>query len=180
MSSSSKIPKIKTEFLCQSKNGKNIVFDPVYSHLATHLEDTPQLKNLVIEVLTNMTLEGEKIGTFVNLGRIVGTCDVVDVDDIDEIVYGIRKNRTEEGHVPFTKTREAKPSSSVAVQLLRLDGATYELASAWVGTYGEDEDEPFPNAPDANERSKDFWSKHAFVWGSQEIQPGTLRTDCPW
>ncbi len=180
MASIGKTPKSTLEFLCQSKNGLDVVYDPVYSHAATHFEDTPQLKTLVIEVLTNMILKGEKIGTFVNLGRIVGTCDVVEVDDIDEIVYGVRKNRTEEGHVPFTKTRKAKPSSSVAVQLKRLNSTTYELASAWVGTYGEDEDEPFPQAPDANERSKDFWSKHAFIWGSQEIQPGTLLKDCPW
>jgi hypothetical protein len=168
------------ELLCHSKNGRAVVFDPLHSHAATHLKDTPQLRNLVVEVLIDMTLIEDKIATHVNLGRIVGTCDVVEVVGTDDIVYGVRENRSEEGHVPFTKSREGKPCSDVAVQLNKLDSETYELSSAWIGSYDEEDDEPFPNAPDATERSKDFWSKHAFVWGSQEIQPGTLRTDCPW
>lgn len=180
MTINGKVTKSKKDFLCRSKNDVEVVYDPIYSHAATHFEDTQQLKTLVIEILQNMILEGEKIATHVDMGRIVGTCDVVEVDDIDEIVYGVRKNRTEEGHVPFTKTREPKPCCSVAVVLDRKTPDLYELSSAWIGTYGEDEDEPFPNAPDANERSKDFWNKHAFVWGSQEIQPGTLLLDCPW
>jgi len=180
MSANNTAPDSEKEFLCQSKNGLKVIYDPLYSHAATHLQDTPQLKELVIEAVSDMTLEVQKIGTHVHMGRIVGTCDVVEVDEIDEIVYGVRVNREEEGHVPFTKTSEAKPSDSVAIQLNRLDSNTYELMSAWIGTFGEDEDEPFPNAPDANERSVDFWHKHAFVWGSQAIVPGSLRTDCPW
>lgn len=163
-----------------SKNGVEVIYDPIHSHAATHLEDTPQLRELVIEVVENMELKQQRIATHVGMGRIVGTCDVIEVDDIDDIVYGVRKNRSEEGHVPFAKTREAKPCTTVAIQLDPQDSGQFELTSAWIGTFGEGEDEPFPNAPDANPRSKDFWNKHAFVWGSQEIQPGTLRHDCPW
>lgn len=169
---------IAKEFLCKSKNGVEVVYDPVHSHAATHLEDTSQLKDLVIEVLTSTDLKNDRVETYVDMGRIVGTSDVVDVDDTDEIVYALRKNRDEDGWVPFAKTRKAQPCPYVSVVLAKQDNTSYELVSAWVGTLGDDE--PFPNSPDATDKSIAYWSKHAFVWGSQGIKPGTLRSDCPW
>jgi len=113
------------------------------------------------------------------MGSPVGTCDVVKVDASDEIVYGVRKNRDEDGLVPFTKTRRGEPCPYVAVHLVPQPDKTYALLSTWIGTFGGD-DEPFPQAPDANERSKDYWDKHAFVYGSQEIVQGTETSECPW
>lgn len=58
---------------------------------------------------------------------------------------------------------------------------TYVLSSAWIGIFGgKNEDEPFPQSPDATNRSIDFWNKRAFVYGSQEIVPGTVTTARPW
>lgn len=164
--------------LCNSKNDKRVTYDPIHSHAATHLEDTPQLKALVIEAIEGMILE-EDIMKDINMGRVIGTTDVVEVNEMDEVVYGIRKNREDEGHVPFTKSRPGNPSSCVSLQLVKKTNGTYELTSAWIGTF-EDDDEPFPNSPLATSRSKDFWSKHAFVYGSQEIQTGTETAKCPW
>lgn len=166
-------------FLARSKNSIDVFYDSVSSHAATHLEDTPQLAELVVEVITNMDLEDDDITTDVDMGRIVGTCDVVKVEENDDIVYGVRKNRDDDGHVPFTKSRAADPCSQVAVHLIKQSNGTYLLSSAWIGTLGGD-DEPFPNAPDATPRSKEFWSKHAFVYGSQEMQAGTETDACPW
>lgn len=167
------------KLIAQSKNRINVFYDPINSHAATHLEDTPQLMDLMTEAIENMILEDENIATHVDMGRVVGTCDVVKIDESDEVVYGIRKNRDEGGHVPFTKNRKGDPCSSVAVHLIKQSDKSYILSSAWIGIFGE-EDEPFPNSPEANERSIDFWNSHAFVWGSQEIQPGTLIKDYPW
>lgn len=167
------------ELIATSKNGIKVFYDPVHSHAATHLDDTPQLKGLVQELIQSMDLEEAEIAKHYNMGRIVGTCDVVDVDGSDEIVYGIRKNRDEDGLVPFTKSREGDPCPYVAMHLIKQADGSYLLSSCWIGEFGED-DEPFPNSPLATERSADFWDKHAFVWGSQEIQPGSLQTDKPW
>lgn len=132
-----------------------------------------------MEVLQHMDLEEDTITTHVDMGRVVGTCDVVKVDAGDEIVYGKRKNRDQDGLVPFTKSRSGDPCSTVAIHLIKQANGDYVLSSTWIGVFGGD-DEPFPQAPDATERSKDFWNKHAFVWGSQEIQAGTLTHNCPW
>ena len=167
------------ELITKSKNGVEVTFDPVHSHAATHLEDTPGLVDLVKEVVGGLALNGQEIAQHFDLGRIIGTCDVVSVSDSDKIVYGVRKNREDDGLVPFVQNREGDPCSCVAVHLLPQADTSYVLSSAWIGTFGED-DEPFPQSPAANERSVDFWNKHAFVYGSQETVPGTETPVKPW
>jgi hypothetical protein len=169
---------VEQTFLCKSKNGINITYDPVHSHAATHLEDTPQLKSLVVEVVGSMELTGQEIARHTDMERVVGTCDVVAVDATDDIIYAIRKNRDSDGRVPFTKTREGQPSYDVAVHLVPRTNGSYELSSAWIGTFGDDE--PFPESPEATEKSAEYWKHFAFVWGSQEIVPGTETMICPW
>jgi hypothetical protein len=171
--------EIRLELIANSKNGIAVFYDPVYSHAATHVEDTPQLKELVSEIIQGLELQGQKIATHIDMGRIVGTTDVVETNDSDEIVYGMRKNRSDDGLVPFTKSREGEPCQYVAVQLEPQQDGSYILASAWIGTFGDD-DEPFPQSPDATERSINFWDKHAFVYGSQEIVEGTETQLRPW
>jgi hypothetical protein len=162
-----------------SKNDVSVTFDSRYSHTATHLEDTPQLKELVIEIIKNLQLTGQEVAQHYDMGRIVGTCDVVEVGSADKVVYGVRKNRENEGLVPFVKNRQGDDCQYVTVHLIPQTDKSYVLSSTWIGTFGED-DEPFPFSHDANERSIDFWNKHAFVYGSQEILPNTETNICPW
>lgn len=65
-----------------------------------------------------------------DMGRIIGTHDVVEVDNTDEVIYGVRKNRHDDGLVPFTKSRSAEPCRYVALQLVPQKDDTYELSSA--------------------------------------------------
>ena len=165
------------ELLCTSANGMKIVFDPINSHTATHFKDAPQLKNLVSELLSSMHLEGELIAKDVDMGRIVGNSDVVEVNNDDEIVYAMRKNRRDQGYVPFTKSRPTQPSSLISIYLIKHDSKTYELASVWIGEY---ESPMFPQMSNATPESIPYWKTHAFVWGSQETIPGTELSECPW
>ena len=104
---------------------------------------------------------------------------MVEVDDSDEIVYGVRINREDDGLVPFTKSRPAKPCPFVTIQLHPQPDDTYILASAWIGPWDED-DQPFPQSPHATAKSVEYWRRYAFVYGSQEIIPGTETPDAPW
>lgn len=167
------------ELIGKSKNGVNVAYDPVRSHAAMHFEANPQLKSLVAEAVRGMDLDGEVVKTHIDMGRTVGVRDVVETDDTDEIVYGMRKNCEDDGLVPFTKTREGTPCPFVALHLVPQQDNSYVLSSAWVGTFDND-DEPFPSSPNATENSIDYWNRHAFVYGSQEIVPGTETTACPW
>lgn len=165
------------EQLCLSANGKKVFYDGVNSHTATHFEDKPELRTLVVEALSKMDLIGQVVGLDIDMGRVVGASDVVEVDSSDDIVYAMRVQREDQGHVPFTKSREVKPSSLISVYLVEIDEESYELSSAWIGEF----DSPnFPQMEDAPPESIEYWSKHAFVWGSQKIIPGTELSECPW
>ncbi len=160
-----------------SANGKRVVFDPVHSHAATHLKDAPTLRALAKELLSNMSLEGDLIAKDVDTGKVVGNSDVVETDDKDDVVYARRKNREDQGYVPFTKSRSPQPSTKISIYLVKKDDENYELSSVWIGEY---ESPMFPQMSNATAESVPYWSKHAFVWGSQEITPGSILAKCPW
>ena len=165
------------EILCKSANNKTIVYDSVNSHTATHFHDASGLREVVKEYLSKVNLDGEIIAKDIDMGKTIGKSDVVETNESDEIIYAMRKNREDQGYVPFTKSRPAQPSSMLSLHLMRKDEITYELSSAWIGEY----DSPmFPQMDTATEESIPYWSSHAFVWGNQEIIPGTERSDCPW
>ena len=162
------------EFFAQSKNGIVVTYDPVHSHASTHFRDTPQICPLVKQIIEHTDISGDMMEFDVDTGKLLGTSDLVTTDESDDIVYAIRKNR--DRHMRFTTSQQAQPSSMIAISLTRLNDKTYNLFSAWLGPMAP----PTPNNPLANSKSKPFWSKHALVWGNQEIQPGTETTICPW
>lgn len=130
-------------------------------------------------MISALKLEGQEFAGHVDMGRIVGVSDVISVNDGDEIVYAVRRNRDADGLVPFVKNRKGDACPYIAVHLVPQHDGTYLLSSAWIGMFGGD-DEPFPLAPDATPRSKEYWDAHAFVHGSQGILPGTETTRKPW
>ncbi len=162
------------EFFARSKNGIEVTYDPVHSHASTHFEDTPQIRPYVKSILEKTDISGDIMEFDANTGQPLGMSDLVETNESDAIVYAIRKNR--DRHIRFTKSQQPQPSSMVAITLKRLDDRSYDLYSAWLGS----QTPPTPNSPHANAESKPFWSRHALVWGNQEIQPGTETSKCPW
>jgi hypothetical protein len=162
------------ETLGYTKNHIKVVFDPEHSHAATHFDDTPQLREAVNQVIANTVTTGEDMWFEMDMGRVAGVSDLVDTDETDEIVYAKRLSR--DTYTRFTKSRRAQPSSLVTVAMNPLNDDTYELKSAWIGPVGYS----FPDAPGALPQSREYWDKHAIVWGTQAIQPGTETRECPW
>ncbi len=158
-----------------SANNIKVWYDPVCSHAATHIQDTPTLLGLAQEVISQTTVTGPYMQFHVDFGRTVGTTDLVQNKPSDEIVYAKRKNR--ENYTVFNKTQQAQPCSIVTVALEEQDDGTYELVSTWIGP----SDSPsLPGTEREVPESKEFWAKHAFAWGNQEIQPGSETMHCPW
>ena len=162
-------------YLCHTQNNNRVLYDPLHSHTATHFNDAPDLKNLVIQILSSRDIDGDYLGFDVDMGKPIGHMDVVDVTADDEIIYAKRKNRDE--YVPFVKNRQPKPCSYVSLALKQIDADNYELQSAWIGEF---ESPPFPGEKSATAESIPFWNRHAFVWGSQGIQENTLTIQRPW
>ena len=163
------------EQLALSKNNIPVWFDAVSSHAATHLADTPHLKQLAATVISQTIIDQPFAQFHTDFGKIIGTSDLVPIEPGDDIVYAKRLNRDE--YTVFNKSKTAQPCSLVTVALALQEDGTCELVSAWVGP----SDSPsFPGSPYETPASKDFWSKHAMAWGNQHIQPGTETTTCPW
>lgn len=163
------------EFLASTLNKMAVFYDSLDSHTATHFEDTPHLKELVNKVLEASNLTKQKEFFEKDMGRIIGTSDLVENRPGDTIVYAIRKNR--DIYTSFNKTQSSVSSSLVTVCLQQIDEKSYELVSAWIGTMYSP---PFPGDPNETPDSKEYWSKHSLVWGNQEIVDGTLTDRCPW
>lgn len=163
------------EFICSSKNGIRVVFDPVDSHTAIHFDDTPGLRELVMEVLEKTELKGHYVEFETDMGRIIGTSDGVKVDETDEIVYAKRLKR--DVYTPFTKSQQATPTTLVSMCLVTQADGSYQLLSAWLGSCGSPD---FPGGDNETPDSKAYWTTHALVWGNQAVQVGTETTICPW
>jgi len=163
------------KFLTLSKNGRRVFFNDVDSHVATHFADTPQLRALAAEVIAGRELSDTIVEFETDMGRIVGKSDLVENDRQDEIVYAKRKNR--EVFTVFNKSKSPQPCSLVTVSLHQQADGSYELLSAWIGPLNSP---PFPGDENETAESKSFWTTHSLAWGTQEIQPQTETSQCPW
>ena len=152
------------------KSGE-VVVDRFRSHLHNGVE------RLLPEALGRIDSAGrEFLVEEVDFSRLVGetTCVVTGGPEGGAIVYAQRPERF--GLSRFVKNRRPEPCSSIVVILKAGDGGEYVLITAFVGTRPE----PEPWDRNATERSVEFWSSHALVWGSEPTVPGTETDRCPW
>lgn len=158
----------------KTKNGRTVYVDTQGSHAATHIADTPNLLELVREVVTGLEPNDDNIYIDKNMGRPVGLSDLVETNHTDKILYAKRLNRDD--YTRFVLDRQPEPTNLVTIVLHKDSGGDYELWSAWIGSAAPQ----FPGSEFETPESKPFWRKHALVWGNQAIQSGTEREDWPW
>ena len=147
-----------------------VVYDRPQSHLHHEVE------GLLGEALPSIDSQGQAF--FVHecdMGRTVGETICVATQVDDEIVYAQRPGR--HGLSRFVTNRTPEPCSAVTVVLKRDRFEDYYvLITAFVGHKAE----PEPWDRNATPRSRQFWTTHALVWGSEDVIPGTKTTRCPW
>lgn len=165
---------MKRQSIGMTKNNKHVYVDMEGPHAATHLADTPGLIELVKEFIAEIEIDQDSLCIDRDMGRVVGTSDLVETTDNDEIVYAKRINRN--NYTRFVSHRHAVQSSFVTVVLQKDLEGNYELWSAWIGSVVPQ----FPGDEHEVPESKPFWRKHALVWGNQAIQPGTETREWPW
>lgn len=160
--------------IAATKNGKKVSYNTTHSHAATHIEDTPKLLALLQELIPTLEPTERKLYKDYDMGRVVGETDLIATAEDDEIIYAKRKNRRE--YTRFVKGKTPKTCQHIVMVLNKIDENEYDLTSAWVG-YAVP---MFPGTPHATAESVPSWRKHALVWGTQEIQPGTELYEWPW
>lgn len=161
------------EMIAKSKNDMSIYIDDQATNAALHILETPQLLDLVAEMLRDEALTGDKVAIEKNLGRVIGETSLIETSDQDEIVYAKRLHR--EKFTRFVKHKTVQPTNFVTVILHKKDTG-YDLWSAWCGRLVPTS----PGGDDEMPKSQGFWGQHALVYDETIIQPGTVTTRCPW
>lgn len=120
----------------------------------------------------------------IDFGRMIGNSVCVATQPGDEIVFAKRPKRF--GPTRFVKNRQPEPCSSIVVILKKINSNTYELVTAFIGKRPEPEpwDTRFfsqqVNPFETERNSREFWSSHALIWGSEPIISGTETKVSPW
>lgn len=160
------------------KSGEEVV-DRHRSHLHNGVE------RLLPDALARIESQGRKfLVEEVVFDHTIGGTTCVATAAGDQIIYAKRPGRW--GYTRFVLNRTAEPCPSIVVILKAGDGGEYILITAFIGHRPEPEPwdrRNFAQQPDPQEAerySREFWSSHALVWGSEEVVPGTETRRCPW
>ncbi len=123
--------EIPTEIIGIDSNGNEILLDHNNTNLHYHLLETPDLLDLVKEILPTIETDGrDEIVIERNLGRVVGTTNLIETDDTDEIIYAKRIGR--EKYSRFAKNRQPIDCTYIVIAL-RKTNQGYILWTAWCG-----------------------------------------------
>jgi hypothetical protein len=163
------------ELVTTMKNTTSVYVDLANSHASTHIKEHPELLEFAKDFLKVQEFHEEEVAIQHDVGHSVGTADLVETSDKDEIVYAKRLNR--DSYTRFAKNRKTAPTPFITMVLRKnpADGS-YELWSIWIGPKVP----PFPGDDRETEDSLSFWKHHALVWGNQAIQKGSETTASPW
>ena len=162
------------EYLGKTKNGFAVYLDTESSHALTHFANHSNLRGLVEKAIPTIDGVMEVVRVERDMGEIIGASDLVETNELDEIVYAKRPLRT--GYSRFVKNRESVSTSWITIDLRKSGEKEYSLYTAFIGRLTPS----FPGGNYLPEQSREFWSKHALVWGGQEVVPGSETTRCPW
>jgi len=160
--------------LCKSKNNIDVYIDLENSHATTHIKNNPKLLDYVKQIVQNhnVTKNEERFET--DMKFPVGMMDLVETTGSDEIVYAKRKNRDK--YTRFVKNRKPEKTTIVTTDIRKSEDGKHFVFTVYSGRLTP----KFPGGDKENPNSRSFWSKHALVWGTQEIIPGTETNKCPW
>ena len=149
--------------LGNDRQGNSIVLDESNTNIGYHLLETPNLIELVQEILDTIDTNGsDQIVVERDLGRSVGTTLLVETDATDEIVYAKRIGR--DAYSRFTKSRAPVPTSWIVVVLRKVDDG-YILWTAMCGRL-------LP--PEAYDLNSDFNKTHAMAYSESLVQLDTV------
>ncbi len=162
------------EYLGKTKNSVDVYVDMKLSHASTHFAHHRKLFDLVKKAISGIEATENHIRINIDMNEDVGTTDLVETTDQDEIIYAKRPLR--KTYSKFVKNKLPKLTSWITIDLRKSDKNEYDLYTAFVGRLTPS----FPGGDYLPEQSLEFWSKHALVWGSQEIEPGSETSECPW
>ncbi len=160
--------------IAETQDGITVYVNLISSPAASTISHQPHILNLLKELALDTKISGAYPAVTIDMGRVVGNCQVVKTSSKDIILYA-RKARTTT-YSRFVKTSKAAPTTHLSARLKKDANGDYELIDIWLG-------EPYPPVPGTAEETTDsraFWDEHAFVYNANAIEPRTLTKTCPY
>lgn len=107
----------------------------------------------------------------VEFPMIIGNTNVVKISENDKLVWAQRKGR--KLYSKFVLNKKTEPTKYFSIIFKRYTSYTYLLLTCYKGKKSEREvSDTFKE-----KKSVDFWNRHAFVWGSEEVELPVLLKD---
>jgi hypothetical protein len=158
----------------ESNDSYDIYVNLISSSAGHYLSRRPYLVALIKELLSTKTLRGERIALEQDMGRDIGTTDVITTNDKDVIYYAQPLKSVV--YSRFAKNRLPQVCKTLTV-IVELDAdGNYEVTDTWIGNNCP----PFPGDQYETPESKEYWQAHALVQDAQSIKSKSLTRACPY
>ncbi len=160
--------------LDETNDEYDIYINSISSPAGHYLSRRPYVYALIKELLSTHKLKGDRVVIEQDMGRNIGTTDIVSTSDKDTIYYA--QPLKSEIFSRFAKNRYPQISSKLTVIVNRDKDGNYEVTNAWIGGNHP----AFPGDERATADSREYWKKHALVQDAHHIQSKSLTKNCPY
>lgn len=157
-----------------SSDEYDIYINLISSPAGIYLSRRPYLIPVIKELLTKHQLSGKRVVIEQDMGRNIGTTDIVATEDKDIIYYA--QAIKSDTYSRFIKNKYPQASSKLTIVAERNEDGDYMISDAWIGSNHP----PFPGDDIETTESKSYWGTHALVHDSLAIQSKTITKECPY
>lgn len=151
-----------------------VYVDLISSSAGRYLSRRPYLINLIKEVLVSSDLSGDRVIVERDMGRTIGSTDIVKTSEKDTIYYA-QPIKTKV-FSRFAKNRYPESSQVLTIVVMQDGNGDYEVKDTWIGSASP----PFPGDEHETNDSKIYWQTHALVHEARVVQSKTITRDCPY
>jgi len=153
---------------------------PVYDRDWSHLHNG--VHHALRFALAQISVSNEPCDSFrreIRFPLAIGQNVCVRTDENDHILYARRRGRS--GWSRFVEGREPEPTDVMTIVLKWITRSDQDCLIILTAYWGP-KSPPEVWSPSARKYryAQEFWATHALIWGSEEVEPGSVRRDKPY
>jgi hypothetical protein len=160
--------------IVENEKNSEVYINLVSSSAGSYLSRRPYVLGLIKELMALQKLSGDRIVIEHDMGRSIGTTDIVLTSGTDNIYYAQPVKTATFSR--FAKNRYPQPSNILTVVVVLDDEGNYEISDTWIGSYCP----AFPGTMAETDDSKEYWETHALVHDSLSVQSKSITKVCPY
>lgn len=146
----------------------------ISSSAGQYLSRRPYLIALLKRLPSLKQLDGARVVIEEDIGRNIGTTDIISTKDSDIIYYA--QALKSDVFSRFARNRYPQSSSIITLIVVQDDEGNYEVSDIWIGANHP----AFPGDEDETVESRAYWQTHALVHDALAIQSKSITKICPY